>query len=74
MRILSLTFSLMMIGCGSQLGGIGDPCEVNADCEEGLECHLHDGELECEEPHSSHSSHHSSHSSHASEDSSHAEN
>ena len=44
-----------LVGCDN-LGAEGDSCEVNADCEEGLECHVHedDGDDEggiCEAEH-----------------------
>lgn len=29
-----------LTACGSG-GKVGDECEVDADCDEGLECHLH---------------------------------
>lgn len=46
-----LALPLVLAACGGGLSGPGEPCETIADCEEGLECHLHDGEMECEEPH-----------------------
>lgn len=35
-------------GEGDGSGMEGDPCTSDADCADGLECHEHDGEMECE--------------------------
>ena len=52
----ALHYSLLLVlfalqGC-AQLGDVGAECSEDADCKEGLECHLHDGEEdhgECED-------------------------
>ena len=43
-------FVILLQGC-AQLGEVGAECSEDADCQEGLECHMHDGEEdhgECE--------------------------
>ena len=51
LRAALLTLPLIAAACGAKLAGPGEPCQTTADCQDGLECHLHDGERECEEPH-----------------------
>ena len=52
MKKLSLiAFTLFLSAC-AQPGKVGDECSADADCGEGLECHMHEGEEdhgECEE-------------------------
>lgn len=52
-RFTLLLAPMLFLGAcaDGSLAGPGEACETEADCEEGLECHLHDGEMECEEPH-----------------------
>ena len=46
-----LALAGFIAGCdGAALGQAGEACDTDADCEEGLECHEHDGEMECEAP------------------------
>ena len=51
MKKLSLiAFTLFLSAC-AQPGKAGDECSADADCGEGLECHMHEGETdhgECE--------------------------
>lgn len=53
---MKITYPLALLGflslaaCGAA-GGEGDECTSDADCADGLECHMHDGEEdhgECE--------------------------
>ena len=47
---LFLFIMIALQGC-AQLGDVGAECTEDADCQEGLECHMHDGEEdhgECE--------------------------
>lgn len=52
-KLMLLTVALGFAACGP--GDVGDECNDDDDCAEGLECHLHehDGEIadhgECEE-------------------------
>ncbi len=51
--LLSILFVGLLAACGGDGGGdgegqAGDPCTTDDDCAEGLECHDHDGEMECE--------------------------
>ena len=44
MKKLSLiAFTLFLSAC-AQPGKVGDECSADADCGEGLECHMHEGE------------------------------
>ena len=36
--------TLFLLGACASPGEIGDACEVDEDCAEGLECHLHEDE------------------------------
>lgn len=49
--IVLSTIALLSSACASG-AKVGEECSADADCAEGLECHLHDGEEdhgECEE-------------------------
>ena len=47
--LLPLVFVGFIAGCDGQAAGqAGEACNTDADCAEGLECHEHDGEMECE--------------------------
>lgn len=49
---LFLLFVSLLGGCsGEGLGGQGDPCEVDEDCESGLVCDMHSGQGSCQEAH-----------------------
>jgi hypothetical protein len=43
--------SAIVMACGSQVGGVGAPCETKADCEGELVCDEHEGQASCQEPH-----------------------
>jgi hypothetical protein len=43
LRAALLTLPLIAAACGAKLAGPGEPCQTTADCQDGLECHLHDG-------------------------------
>ena len=43
--ILTATAFLSLAACSS-LGQAGDACTTDADCEEGLECHVHEHDEE----------------------------
>ena len=45
---LIFTTLLTLVACGAP-GEAGDACTTDADCAEGLECHVHDHEGEDEE-------------------------
>ena len=50
---LALFGLLALAACGGG-GGEGEECKSDADCAEGLECHMHEGEEdhgECEADH-----------------------
>jgi hypothetical protein len=48
-HILSFAFLMTVAACGAATGGLaGDTCTTDDDCAAGLECHDHDGEMECE--------------------------
>jgi len=51
---------LFLVACGGAAGE-GEACEVTADCEEGLECHMHDGEGECHAEHDDEETDHTDH-------------
>ena len=44
----AFVFSFCMAGCGSE-GVAGDPCESEADCGDGLHCHIEDGAGVCDD-------------------------
>ena len=49
-KLSLLAFAFFLSAC-AQPGKAGDQCSADADCEEGLECHMHEGETdhgECE--------------------------
>ena len=51
MKIITLLLAIFALQGCAQLGDVGAECSEDADCKEGLECHLHDGEEdhgECE--------------------------
>jgi hypothetical protein len=50
-RFLLLFLPLLTLSACGAGGEVGDECEVDDDCADGLECHLHDGEDhgECED-------------------------
>ena len=47
-KISLVALALFMSAC-AQPGKVGDECSENADCAEGLECHLHEDGHEGEE-------------------------
>lgn len=51
-RLARMSFLLLVsiAACKSPVG-VDDPCETTEDCDEGLECDLHEGEGTCQEPH-----------------------
>lgn len=42
---------LALFACGDEPAGVDAPCATTEDCEEGLECDLHEGEGTCQEVH-----------------------
>ena len=51
MKKLSLIALTLFLSACAQPGKVGDECSEDADCGEGLECHMHEGEEdhgECE--------------------------
>ena len=54
MKIKNIAFMSMfvLLGACGEAAKAGEECTADADCAEGLECHMHDGEEdhgECEE-------------------------
>jgi len=50
-KITTLLLAIFALQGCAQLGDVGAECSADADCQEGLECHMHDGEEdhgECE--------------------------
>lgn len=50
-KLSIIAFALFLSACG-EASKVGEECTTDADCGEGLECHMHDGEEdhgECEE-------------------------
>ena len=51
MKKLSFIACALFLSACAQPGKVGDECSADADCGEGLECHMHEGETdhgECE--------------------------
>ena len=49
-KVSLIAFALLLSACGES-GKAGDECTTDADCADGLECHMHEGETdhgECE--------------------------
>lgn len=49
-KLQLVAFTLLLSACG-EAGKAGDECTADADCADGLECHMHEGETdhgECE--------------------------
>ncbi len=42
---------ILTASCGGGGGEVDAPCEIDDDCEDGLECDLHDGAGTCQEVH-----------------------
>jgi len=42
--LLTLTAFITLTACGGATGEAGDSCTTDADCAEGLECHIEDHE------------------------------
>jgi len=40
--LLTLTAFFTLTACGGATGEVGDSCTTDADCAEGLECHIED--------------------------------
>ena len=43
-KVMSVLVLGGLVGCSAELGDVGAECSADADCKEGLECHMHEGE------------------------------
>ena len=52
-------FSAILVSLAACSSGAkeGEVCEVTADCADGLECHMHDGQGECHDEHEDETDH-----------------